>query len=230
MINQKTIFINGDNIGDMDFDIDIWDSIKILLPNNQIYEETIKFLPNLKSKIIVFNKPKWYVVSKDDKFNKTIFELLPASWKKDFYYIWRLDKDSHWLLLLTNNSAKVDEFESPKNRILKIYEVKIDRPFRTWDLIKAKKWVAVDEQWNKVDLSNPDQNIFYENLKFHALTPVKTTKNELFLRVVLTEWKKRHIRRLLSALWYKTLDLKRIKFGRYELGDIKPGKYRIYDI
>jgi 16S rRNA U516 pseudouridylate synthase RsuA-like enzyme len=35
------------------------------------------------------------VVSKEDKHNKTIFELLPNSWKKDFYYIGRLDKDSH---------------------------------------------------------------------------------------------------------------------------------------
>jgi 16S rRNA U516 pseudouridylate synthase RsuA-like enzyme len=51
-------------------------------------------LPQYKPIIVIFNKPKGYVVSKEDKHNKTIFELLPESWRKDFYYIGRLDKNS----------------------------------------------------------------------------------------------------------------------------------------
>lgn len=230
MLSQEAIFLNWNKINALDTEIDIWDKITIILPNQKNFEETINFMPNTKSKIIVFNKPKGFVVSKDDKFNKTIFQILPKSWLKDFYYIWRLDKESHWLLLLTNNPELVDYFESPKNRVLKIYEVKIDKPFRTSDMIKAKKWIPVDEQWNKINLTNCDNQVFYEELSFYAITPVKTNKNEIFLRVVLNEWKKRHIRRLLKALEYKTLDLRRIKFWKYELWDIKPWKYRIYDI
>jgi len=230
MLSQEAIFLNGQKIHDLDTKINVWDKIKIILPNQKAFEEQIENLPNMKWKIIVFNKPKWYVVSKDDKFNKTIFEILPKSWQKDFYYIWRLDKDSHGLLLLTNDSVLVDQMESPKNRVLKVYEVKIDKPFRTSDMIKAKKWVAVDDQWNKINVWNLESEISYENLSFYAMTPVKTTKNEFYLRVVLNEWKKRHIRRLLKALWYKTLDLKRIKFWKYDIWDIKPWKYRIYNI
>lgn len=89
--------------------------------------------------IVLFNKPKGYTVAKEDKHNKTIYELLPASWQKDFYYIGRLDKDSHGLLLLTNDPTLVDYYEKPENNIHKIYEVQIDKPIKTQHVQKAKK-------------------------------------------------------------------------------------------
>ncbi len=89
--------------------------------------------------IVLFNKPKGYAVSKEDKHNKTIYELLPASRKKDFYYIGRLDKDSHGLLLLTNDPALVDYYEKPENDIHKIYEVQIDKPIKSNHIQQAKR-------------------------------------------------------------------------------------------
>ena len=50
------------------------------------------------------------------------------------------------------------------------------------------------------------------------------------MRIVLTEGKKRHIRRLLTALQYKVLDLYRTKVGLYEIGDIREGKRRMQPI
>ena len=45
-------------------------------------------------------------------------------------------------------------------------------------------------------------------------------------KIVLNEGKKRHIRRVIKALWYTLLDLQRIKEGKYELGDLKEGDYQ----
>ena len=98
-----------------------------------------------KPVIVAFRKPVWYVVSKSDKHNKTIFDILPPSWRKDFYYIWRLDKNSDGLLLLTNVPELVNEIEHPSKWILKIYEVEIDKPFKTSLREKFKKWVWVTE-------------------------------------------------------------------------------------
>lgn len=100
--------------------------------------------------IVLFNKPKGYTVSKEDKHNKTIYELLPQSWQKDFYYIGRLDKDSHGLLLLTNDPALVDFYEKPENNVYKVYEVQIDKPIKSHHILKAKKGVVADEQGNLV--------------------------------------------------------------------------------
>lgn len=46
------------------------------------------------------------------------------------------------------------------------------------------------------------------------------------LIVTLTEGRNRQIRRTFSALGYNVLTLHRTRFGKYELGDLKPGEYR----
>jgi 23S rRNA pseudouridine2605 synthase len=179
--------------------------------------------------IVSFNKPKWFVVSKEDKHNKTIFELLPSSWKKDFYYIGRLDKDSHWLLLLTNSPELVNYFENPKSRIIKIYEVKINKLLKDRHISIMKKWIPVNEEWESIKdvAENKNSKSKIELLKFYDVTKTRTRKNWEILRILLKEWKKRHIRRLLNAFDYKVLDLKRIKVWKYEIGNIKIWKYMI---
>jgi len=96
-------------------------------------------------------------------------------------------------LLLTNVPELVDWFENPKNKVFKIYEVKIDKPIKSADLKKLKKGVEDDGQL----------------LKFHDVNPING--DPTFLRILLTEGKKRHIRRALKVLGYKVKDLKRIK-------------------
>lgn len=222
MIKEKAISLNNNIVEDINQEIEVWDKIIIKLNENEFYEETIKKLLNFKPIMIAFNKPKWYVVSKSDKHNKTIYELLPKSWLKDFYYIWRLDKESQWLLLLTNSPEIVDFYENPKNKIIKIYEVKIDKMLKTNHIIKFKKWINVDQDWNL------DTN--WELLSFHDVKSIMDNKwdRRPTLRILLKEWKNRHIRRALKALWYKTIDLKRIKVWKYELWSIKLWKYLIH--
>ncbi|MEF2175562.1 MAG: pseudouridine synthase [Candidatus Absconditabacteria bacterium] len=228
MLNNKVIKINGEIIEDSKAMVTIGDKITIDLGKGQIYEETIELKKErFKSVIVAFNKPKGYVVSKDDKFNKTIFEILPKSWKDDFYYIGRLDKESNGLLLLTNNTKIVDEMEHPKSRIFKIYEVVVDKMLRTKDMIKMKRGLFVDEHGEKTD---DETGMGVDKLEFYDIKQFKDEKGKYFLRIMLTEGRKRHIRRLLSACGYKTKSLKRIKYGKYELADIKEGTYRIFKV
>jgi len=185
-----------------------------------------------KPVIVAFHKPRGYVVSKSDKFNKTIFDILPKSWKEDFYYIWRLDKDSDGLLLLTNVPSLVNEIEHPSKGILKIYEVEIDKPFKTYLREKFKKgvWVTEDGQLVKDLKSEKWKNIPKDLLKVYDIHYQQDKKWKHLLRIVLEYWKKRHIRRLLKAFGYKVKRLTRIKHWKYELGRLKPGQYRIYPL
>ncbi len=91
-----------------------------------------------KTQIVLFNKPKGYVVSKADAFNATIYEILPEKFH-NFYYIGRLDKESHGLLLLTNDSALVDKRSHPSAQIEKEYKVEIDHTLMKVDLEKIQK-------------------------------------------------------------------------------------------
>ncbi len=185
-----------------------------------------------KPVIVAFNKPVGYVVSKSDKHNKTIFDILPKSWRNDFYYIWRLDKNSDWLLLLTNVPELVNEIEHPSKGILKIYEVEIDKPFRSNLREKFKKGIWVTEDWELVkDLkSEKYKNIPKDLLKVYDIHYTKDKRWKHILRIVLEYGKKRHIRRMLKAFWYKVKRLTRIKHWKYELWRLKPGQYRIYPL
>jgi 16S rRNA U516 pseudouridylate synthase RsuA-like enzyme len=45
--------------------------------------------------------------------------------------------------------------------------------------------------------------------------------------VILNEWKKRHIRRVIKNLWYHLIDLQRIKEAQYTLpNDLSEGEWR----
>ncbi len=44
--------------------------------------------------------------------------------------------------------------------------------------------------------------------------------------LVLTEGRKREVRRMLSAVGHPVLRLARVRFGRVELGDLEPGAWR----
>jgi len=185
-----------------------------------------------KPVIVTFNKPVGYVVSKDDKFNKTIYDILPSSWRKDFYYIGRLDKDSNGLLLLTNVPELVNEIEHPSRNIFKIYEVEIDKPLKTQHREKFKKGCIITEDGQYVQNPNEEKwkGIPKDFLQVYDISYHKDSRWRYFARILLTYWKKRHIRRLLKAFGYKIKKLTRVKFGKYELGTLKPGQYRIHAI
>lgn len=139
MIQQHAVYLNDTLVESMQQEANPGDSIEIRKGKSVIFSEAIQALRNKKKMIVLFNKPKGYTVAKEDKHNKTIYELLPKSWQKDFYYIGRLDKDSHGLLLLTNDPALVDFYEKPENNVYKVYEVQIDKPVKTQHIQKAKK-------------------------------------------------------------------------------------------
>ena len=208
LIQSGKIFLNNEKIESFKSELKNWDILEII--DNEWNKENITISESTDSpkwKIILFNKPKWYVVSKSDPHNSTIYELLPKEFKNR-YYIWRLDKDSRGLVLLTDTPALVHQFEHPKFEITKEYLIQLSTPFQEWDHKRVKSWI-IDE---------------WEQLKFLDILP---TKNPLTYKVILNEWKKRHIRRVIKHLWYNLIDLQRIKEAQYTLpNDLQEGERR----
>lgn len=162
--------------------------------------------------IIVFNKPIGVVCSKSDKHNKTIYELLPEKFA-NYFYIGRLDKDSRGLLLMTNDSGMVNKFEHPSNKVEKEYVVQISRPFSNHDYVKMRKWIVDDGDTLEIKSAK-----FYEN------------RRKCFVNIVLLEWKKRHIRRMLASLWYEVFDLQRVREWKFKLGNVKESNWIPWDL
>lgn len=198
LIDLWCVFVDWKKVESYSHEVQWWECLEIKWQN---IKQKIK-ISNWIS-IVLFNKPVWYVCSKDDRHNKTIYEILPKEFQ-NYFYIWRLDKDSRWLLVLTNNSELVNKYQHPSNWVEKEYDVQIDKMFSLNDYKKMKKWIL--DEW---------ELLMIKMAKYYQ------QKNKYFIKIILIEWKKRHIRRMLNSLWYKVLDLVRVREWQFELWNLR---------
>ena len=203
LIDSWCVFLDWEKIQSYSFEIKWWEILEIKWLN---IRQKLKISNWIN--IVLFNKPIWYVCSKEDKHNKTIYEILPKEFQ-NYFYIWRLDKDSRGLLVMTNNSELVNKYQHPSNGVEKEYIVQIDREFSIKDYKKMKKWIVDDWELLTVKMAK-----YYQD------------KNRYFIKIILVEWKKRHIRRILNSLWYKVIDLVRVREWQFELWNLREGCFK----
>lgn len=159
---------------------------------------------------IALNKPKGYVTTRsDERGRRTVMELLPKEFS-GLFPVGRLDLMSEGLLLFTNDGAFAQAVMSPKNRIKRVYKVKVRNVPDAKAMAKMTSGLTVKG----------------EKLKFAAVERTSRTATNAWLKVTLTEGKKRHIRRLLETLGHPVTKLKRVSIGPVTLGDLKPGEAR----
>ena len=204
LIDQGLVFVNWEKIENYKAEVNENDTLTI---NTLWIDEKISFEGTSDyPELLMFNKPVWYTCSKADAYNKTFYELLPKEFVKKYYYIWRLDKDSRWLMLLTTNSKLVHEFEHPSKEIEKTYIVCLNKIF-DWNLKRKILWWISDE---------------WEMLRTKSLE--KWANNSII--ITLNEWKKRHIRRIFKSLGYQVTNLQRIRIWDYSLWDLKEWEFK----
>lgn len=162
-------------------------------------------LANDTKHLVAFYKPIGYVVSVSDPHNQTIYQLLPKEFSH-YRYIGRLDKDSRGLLLLSDDLDLVHTLSHPSHASEKVYIVVLDKKISPQDIAACLKGVQ-------------DGGDLLRAVSADVLS-------EMTVRIVLQEWKNRHIRRMLWLLWYDVLDLCRVSQGEYMLGDLEEGKWR----
>ena len=208
LIDQGLIFLNWININSYNQELCDYDKLEIVDDKWHKEEFSVKISEQTHElEIVIFNKPVWYVVSKSDSNNQTIYDILPVEFR-NYYYIWRLDKDSHWLLLLTNNPKLVNEYEHPKNQIEKEYIVQINVILKKDDIEKCLGGVDDDGEILKIKKIQKLENKSYG------------------YKIILTEGKKRHIRRVFKSLGYRVLDLQRVREWEYQIWDLKPWEWK----
>lgn len=159
---------------------------------------------------LAFNKPVGYVCSRRAQGSApTLYDLLPRKYHH-LKTVGRLDKDSSGLILLTNDGDFAFRLTHPKFRKSKVYEVDLNKP-----LAPLHQQMISD-----YGVQLPDGLS-----KFKVIKMVPQAQYS----VILTEGRNRQIRRTFAALGYQVMRLHRIQFGKYELGNLKPGKYVIIE-
>ncbi len=191
LIIDKKVFING-KLAVLGDKVTEKDSIEVRFRGKQI--------PYL---YFAYNKPKGIVTHSAQGEEKEIKSVVAL---KDVFPIGRLDKDSHGLIILTNDGRITDRLLGPNYLHEKEYLVKVKNTLRSSFKNKMEAGVKIqDEKTAKCKVEIVNENTF---------------------KVILTEGKRHQIRRMCEALFQEVSDLKRIRIMNIELGKIPDGSYR----
>jgi 23S rRNA pseudouridine2605 synthase len=164
-----------------------------------------------KTYFLIINKPKGYVTTVSDEHGRpTVMDLVPERFKTAMVTpVGRLDMNSEGLLLMTNDGDTAYKLAHPKFGIKKEYIVELDKPLQEADRLKIEKGIY----------------LYGEKTKPAKLEMMDIAKK--FIKMTISEGKKRHIRLSFDQFSYKVRKLKRISFGPLKLGKLYSGSYRL---
>lgn len=168
----------------------------------------------LAGSVILFHKPVWCVVARQDERSSTIYDILPSELHQHFRYVGRLDRNSSWLLLLTRDGQLIHQLTHPQFHISKVYQVTINRPLEEKDLSRLLSGEVVG-------MFDPEDDRT-DTLWFQSCEWVDSTT----LTITLSQGKKRHIRRLLRHVGYRVRTLTRTSVWPLVLDGIEEWAYR----
>lgn len=168
-----------------------------------------KPLPQVEKKIYLkLNKPLGYTcTNRQFPGEKNIFDLvkIPAR----LYAVGRLDKNSRGLILLTNDGEMTQRLAHPRYEHEKTYEVKVRGEIRSGQLI-------ADRLVKGVDIGEGDDIAHAKKARY--------LQNNSFI-IILSEGKKRQIRRMFAFFQLEVTDLRRTELAGLELGSLAEGHW-----
>lgn len=156
--------------------------------------------------LLAVNKPAGIVCTSEKREKDNIVDYV--NYPKRIYPIGRLDKNSHGLILMTNQGEIANQIMRSGNLHEKEYIVKVNR--------------EVTEEF----LSNLSKGVYLKELETET-RPCQVEKvGKRTFRIILTQGLNRQIRRMCEAFQYRVVDLKRVRILNIRLGDLKEGTYR----
>lgn len=173
---------------------------------NDIVKVDNKFISKEEKKVyIALNKPKGYVTTNSDQFNrKSVIDLIHEDVR--VYPIGRLDMYTEGLLLLTNDGEFSNKLMHPRNKIEKTYIVTTNTAVTEKQLENLK---------NGVDIGD------------YITRPAKVKViSENKLQIIISEGKNRQVRRMCESVGINLLNLKRVQIGNIKLQNLQSGKFR----
>ena len=154
--------------------------------------------------VLAVNKPRGIVCTEERRERDSIVRFL--NYPVRVTYIGRLDKDSHGLLLMTNNGDIINKMMRAANKHEKEYKVTVDKEITEDFLKKMAAGVPI----------------------LDTVTRPCTVKKigKYTFSIILTQGLNRQIRRMCEALGYEVKDLLRVRVMNITLDGVKDGQYR----
>ena len=170
--------------------------------------------PQLKSRdkvYVLLNKPRGYLSSVSDPEGRPLVtELLPPSLGR-LHPVGRLDFNTEGLLLLTNDGEFTNYVTAARNRVEKVYEVKVKGVPPDGAIQRLRKGVTLDDGTRTA----PAQ-----------ITKLNETDTNAWYEVSLHQGRNQQVRRMFELIGHSVLKLRRVRIGFLTDERMKPGEWR----
>lgn len=171
--------------------------------------------PLIKSRekiYVLLNKPRGYLTSlADPEGRPLVTELLPHSLGR-LHPVGRLDFNTEGLLLLTNDGEFTNFITSARNRVAKVYEVKVKGVPPEVAIERLRRGIVLDDGARTAPAE---------------IKRVEESESNAWFEVVLHEGRNQQIRRMFDAIGHSVLKLRRVRIGFLKDERLAPKQWRI---
>jgi len=170
--------------------------------------------PQLQSRekiYVILNKPKGYLSSVSDPEGRPlVMELLPPSLGK-LHPVGRLDFNTEGLLLLTNDGDFTNFVTAARNRVEKVYEVKVKGVPTEAGIERLRRGVTLDDGTRTAPAK---------------IAKLNETQTNAWYEVLLHQGRNQQVRRMFELIGHSVLKLRRVRIGFLTDDNLKPGQWR----
>jgi 23S rRNA pseudouridine2605 synthase len=198
LIREGRVEVNGRVIIDLSVKIDP-EKDEVALDGEKLHQK--------KHVYYMMNKPAGVITStSDEKNRKTVVDLLGT--RDKVYPIGRLDYNTTGVLILTNDGDFANMLAHPRNKVPRLYEVKLSRPLSQEDKEKLLKGIYLESGKGK-------------------FTGIHFPKKGDFAKVEVTseEGRNHFVKDMFGTIGYRVTALNRKSFAGLT-ADMPPGGYR----
>ena len=166
--------------------------------------------PPEKLVYIALNKPRYVIsaVTTPDR-RKTVIDLVDID--ERVFPVGRLDVDSEGLILLTNDGELANRLTHPRYGHEKEYHVLVNRRPDSEQLEAWRRGVVLEDGYRTAPA-----RVYIRS----------ANKKGTWLKIILTEGRKRQIRETGSQIGLNVSRILRVRIGSLELGNLKSGEWR----
>ncbi len=159
---------------------------------------------------VVFHKPPGVLTTRRDPHGgRTVYDELPTE-LAGLSYVGRLDKDAEGLLLFTNDGDLAHRIQHPSGEVEREYWVEAAGVVEPKTLREMTRGVTLEDGTARA-----------KRARLLDSGPVVS-----HVVLVLTEGRKREVRRMMSAVGHPVMRLRRLRYGPIALGELPRGDWR----
>ena len=215
LIKAGKVSIDGKVIGDLSTKVGYKTIVKV---NGR----TVKVDHSRASTVIIYNKLKGEIVSKNDpQGRKVIYDTIGKKFSH-FIPVGRLDYASEGLLLLTDDPTIATALM--RSDLERVYKIKIEGNITDAMISGMNNGITLDDAtagaWENTKTRDME---FKRFLGYQIQT---NTGKYSKLKVAISEGKNRELRRFFAHFGARVTDLKRVSFGGINLNNLPSGKVR----